>query len=407
MSEPLCDTGEAPAIHTRRKRPRITVVTSYFPIAEEPYKGHSAFQTLRFMKKDADIEVICPMSAYPRTKWLNPTGFRYRRVDLSYKPPEFKATYFEYPALPLVTRPFNGLTCAHLLKPYLLASKPDLILNYWIYPEGFAAVQLGRKYGIPVVVGSIGSDILRPGGPVSFRLMRYALRAATGVITVSEDLRQNAIKLGVAPEKVTTVLNGCDRSIFYARNRDQARVELGIPQDAELLLYVGWISPTKGLVELVDAVATLAPTHPRIKLALIGEGRFTPDLQKQAEQAGIGDRLLFLGRKSSPEVAQWLAACDLFTLPSHSEGCPNAIVESISCGRPVVSTDVGGIPELLNESCGVMVPPHRTDKLTAALHDALNRRWNNDAIASQFGRGWEAAAEETFEACCRAAAINA
>jgi teichuronic acid biosynthesis glycosyltransferase TuaC len=400
--KPAAAPETAPAVHVRRKRPRISVVTPYFPIAEEPYRGHSAFHTLRFMKSDADIEVICPIATYPPIRLLSPTGYRYRRVDLTFKPPELKATYFEYPALPVLTRPFNGLTCSRLLRPYLLASKPDVILNYWVYPEGFAAVRLGREHGIPVIVGSIGSDILRPGDPISFRLMRHTLRYATSVITVSEDLRQNAIKLGVAPERVTTVLNGCDRSVFHPRDRAQARARLGVAQDAELLLYIGWISPTKGLTELIDAAAGMVTRHPRLQVALIGEGRAQADLERQARDAGIADRILFLGRKSSPEVSEWLAACDVFTLPSHSEGCPNVIVESISCGRPVVATNIGGIPELLNSSLGIMVPPRNTEKLTAALEDALRRSWDHEGIASQFGRGWEAAAAETLEVCCRA-----
>lgn len=395
----------APAVHTRRRIPRVTVVTPYFPIAEEPYRGHSAFHTLRFMKHDADIEVICPIATYPPTRLLNPTGYRYRRVDLLYRPPDLKASYFKYPALPVVTRPFNGFTCSHLLESRLLASRPDVILNYWVYPEGFAAVRLGRKHGIPVIVGSIGSDILRPGDPVSFRLMRHTLRGATGVITVSEDLRENAIRLGVSPDRVTTILNGCDRSVFHPCDRAQARASLGVAPDAELILYIGWISPTKGLVELIDAAAALAPRHPRIQVALIGEGRSQPDLEARARAAGVADRIAFLGRKSSPEVSEWLGACDVFSLPSHSEGCPNVIVESISCGRPVVATNVGGIPELLNSTVGIMVPPHNTGKLAAALDDALGRSWDHEAIAGQFGRGWEAAAAETLAVCRRFAGM--
>jgi glycosyltransferase involved in cell wall biosynthesis len=235
--------------------------------------------------------------------------------------------------------------------------------------------------------------------------MRHTLREATHVIAVSEDLRENAIRLGVAPDRVTTVLNGCDRSVFHPRDRLAARKELGIDPADELLLFIGWISPTKGLVELVDAAAKLVAVHPRLKVALIGEGRSRASLEKQAAAAGIGDRVIFLGRKTSTEVATWLAACDVFTLPSHSEGCPNVIVESISSGRPVVATNVGGIPELLNSSCGMMIPPQNTDKLVAALHEALERRWDNEAIASQFGRGWESAAAETLEVCCRAAGM--
>lgn len=397
--------AQAPAIRIRPKRPKIAVVTPYFPIAEEPYRGHSAFQTLRRMRKYAEIEVICPITVYPKTKWLHPSGYRYRRADLSYRPPDLSTTYFEYPALPVLTRPINGLTCARHLKRYLAKAKPDVILNYWVYPEGFAAVHLGRKWRIPVIVGSIGSDILRTGDPLSFALMRHTLKEATGVITVSEDLRRNAIALGVLPERVTAVLNGCDLETFHPADLGQARRELGVATDAELLLYIGWLSPTKGLVELVDSIAALARTRPRLKLALIGEGYYQQWLEKQAAAAGILDRIVFLGSKTSPEVARWLAACDVFCLPSYSEGCPNVVVEAISSGRPVVATHVGGVPELIAPDSGLLVPPRNTEALTKALDSALTRDWNVLEISRHWRRDWDAAALETYEVCCRAAGL--
>ena len=326
--------GNAPMMAGSRKRFKVTVVTSYFPIAAEPYRGHSAYHTLRHMKDMAEIDVICPMAVYPRVKWLSPRGFRYHRPDVTYSPPEMKATYLEYPVLPIVTRPINGLTCAHYLKPYLQASKPDIILNYWIYPEGFSAVRLGREMGVPVVVGSIGSDIRRPGDPASAYLMRKTLLGASAVITVSEELRRRAIGLGVGPGKVVTVLNGCDFTIFHPRDRAEARLEAGVPADAELLLYVGWLSPTKGLEELLDAVISMAGARPRLRLALVGEGYYRKSIEERTAQVGLADRIQLLGRMDSKGVALWLGACDVFCLPSHSEGCPNAVVEAIASGAP-------------------------------------------------------------------------
>jgi glycosyltransferase involved in cell wall biosynthesis len=389
-----------------RKRLKITVITSYFPIAAEPYRGHSAYHTLRRMQKMADIEVICPMAVYPRAKWLNPRGFRYHRPDLSYSPPDMQATYLEYPVLPFVTRPINGLTCAHYLKPYLQASRPDLILNYWIYPDGFSAVRLGREMGVPVIVGSIGSDIRRPGDPVSTHLMRKTLLDATGVITVSEELRRRAIELGVVPDKVTTVLNGCDFDVFHPRDRAAERRQAGIDTDTELVLYVGWLSPTKGLAELMDAMIALGAKRPRLRLALVGEGSYRQPLADKARTAGIADRVQFLGRMDSEGVSRWLGISNVFCLPSYSEGCPNAVVEAIASGRPVVATDVGGIPELVRNGCGMLVPPMDTTRLQEALERALSTTWDEAGISKHFGRSWESAAEETYEFCRRLAGIK-
>ena len=70
-----------------------------------------------------------------------------------------------------------------------------------------------------------------------------------------------------------------------------------------------------------------------------------------------------LGRRKSGEVAQWMRAADIFCLPSHSEGCPNVIVEALACGRPIVASNVGGIPELVDEGCGILMAPRDPGKL--------------------------------------------
>src|SRR5580704_18289767 len=156
-----------------QRRMKITVVTSYFPTSARPYGGNSAFHTLRFLQSHASIEVICPQERYPNIRGLKPS--RYEPADLAWRPPELKPTYFEYPAIPILTRPFNGRVCAHILLPYVRLSRPDLILNYWLYPDGYAAVRVGRELGVPVIVGAIGSDLRRRNDPLTVRLVRQTM----------------------------------------------------------------------------------------------------------------------------------------------------------------------------------------------------------------------------------------
>jgi glycosyltransferase involved in cell wall biosynthesis len=380
---------------------KIAVVTSYFPIAADPTGGNSAYQTLRRLRNLAEVEVFCPLASYPRAKWLWPRGYRYHRPDLDYQPAEVKTTYFEFPTLPVVGRPFNGLVCAHFLEPYLSKMRPDVILNYWIYPEGFSAVRVARKLRVPTIIGCIGSDLRVPGDPITFRLVQRTLRRAGAILTVSEELRQRALELGVPAGQVTTILNGCDFSVFHPGDRADARRKLGVDPAAELLVYVGRISEPKGMAELTGAMIALAPTHPLLRVALIGEGAYRGVMEAGAAAAGIADRFLFPGRLPAGPIADWLSACDIFCFPSHTEGCPNAIVEAIACGCPVVATNVGGIPELVDESCGILVPAHDSGKLAAALEQALAKRWDRARISTHLGRGWDTVAKETYALCCR------
>lgn len=380
---------------------KIAVVTSYFPVAGDPHRGHSAYQTLLLLRNRANVEVICPMARYPRWKWLSPRKFRYRRPDLNFQPEGIRTTYLEYPALPFLSRPFNGLVCARMLEPYLRAMRPDVILNYWLYPEGFSATRIGRKLGIPVVVGSIGSDLRLPDDAITFWLTRRTLQKADAILTVSEELRRRALELGVLPRKLTAILNGCDFSIFHPADRGEARRELGVEADAQLLVYVGRISLAKGMKELTETMISLAPSHPRLRVALIGEGNYRAAMESQAAEAGISGRFLFPGTLGSSQIAGWHAASDIFCFPSHSEGCPNVVVEALACGRPVVTTNVGGIPELVDESCGIMVPPRDTSALAQALGRALAWEWRPELIAAHLGRNWETVADETYELCAR------
>ena len=98
-------------------------------------------------------------------------------------------------------------------------------------------------------------------------------------------------------------------------------------------------------------------------------------------------------------MARWLAASDLLCLPSHSEGCPNVVLEALYSGRPVVATDVGGTPELVDDTCGILVPKGDVPALADALARALARSWDADVISRTHGRTWDDVARETFEVC--------
>ena len=379
-------------------RMRITVVTSYFPTSARPYGGRSAYETLRLLKRWADIQVVCPLTAYPKLEWLTPN---YDPPDLTYQPRGLETTYFQYPAIPVVTRPVNGLVCEEYLLPYVRDSRPDLILNYWLYPEGYSAVRVGRTLGVPVIVGAIGSDLRRISDAYVRHLVSKTLRDAAGVITVSEELRQRAIAMGALPSRVAAILNGCDEAVFRPGGRDEARRLLGLDRSGKMILYAGNLLPAKGLAELLQAFVGLARSQPDLRLALLGEGVLGEKLEARARAAGVSGRLIIPGAQESAKVAHWMRASDVFCLPSYSAGCPNVVIEALSCGRPIVATDVGGVPELVKAGCGILVPPRNPEKLRAALDAALSTRWDAGRVSAAFRRDWEEVAEETFAVCRR------
>jgi teichuronic acid biosynthesis glycosyltransferase TuaC len=377
-------------------RLKVTVVTSDFPIPAEPFRGHSEYQILLELSKLADVNVLCPFPRYPR--WFQPS-YDYRAPDLSFSPPGVATRYFEYPALPGLTRCINGLVCANYLEPYFRENPPDVACNFWLYPEGFATVTVARRLGIPAIVGSIGSDLNRIPDPASKWLTRLAMHRASFVVTKSDHLRQRAILMGINDRKVRTVRNGCDPSVFHLADRVAARAQLAIDVSAELVLFVGRLDAKKGIVELLEAFASVASHRPRLLLAYIGDGPGCEQLQGRARRLALEHRIILMGPCPSHKVAQWLAAANVLALPSYNEGYPNVVIEALSCGRPVIATNVGGILELVNEESGVLVSPRDSRALAHAIETALERPWDEQLISAQFHRGWDEAAREMLSIC--------
>jgi glycosyltransferase involved in cell wall biosynthesis len=177
---------------------------------------------------------------------------------------------------------------------------------------------------------------------------------------------------------------------------------LGLAEDAEMVLYVGRLVAEKGLRELLDAAGRLHGSRPRLQLALVGEGPLRTELQALASATGVP--VHFAGAQPPAEVARWMAASNLVTLPSYSEGHPNVLVEALACGRPVVATPVGGIPEVVDASSGLLVPVRDAAALATGLTQALQRDWDSSTLAARFSRSWQQVAQETLQACEQALA---
>ncbi len=376
---------------TASGKPRLAVVTPFFPLGTRPHQGRSTYQMMVALRERFELTVVCPIPNYPQ--WMTPRHYDYRRVDVNDRVPLVESRYLSFPALPGLTRPINGATCAHYIEPALEEINPDVILNFWIYPQGRGALLAGRRLGIPVVVGAIGSDLNAVPAVISRRLAARTMREADHVITKSEALRQRAIAMGVAAERVTTVHNGCDHRLFAPRPRADARRGLNLSEQEEVVVFVGRLEQAKGVTELLEACLALRPRRPQLRVVYVGDGPAQQRLSETAEQRNAG-WVRFAGDQDPLQVAQWLAAANLLALPSYAEGCPNVVLEALSCGRPVVASDVGGIPELVDERCAVLVQPRDVAALALALEKALTHTWSEAAIAAQFGRKWEDVAEE-------------
>ena len=373
---------------------RVAVITDYFPTSVQPWAGHSAYQTLLELSRKCTVEVFYPESVYPAI--LTPKSRTYASLDRTHAVPGIPTHYLPFRALPLVTRPINGWLAARAVKKKVKAFRPDVILSYIVYPDGFAAVRVGKSLRVPAVLTAIGSDLNRIPGVLVRQLTRYALKNAGAVFTVSSDLLHTARRLGAPERRSMAILNGCDTAKFRPRDRSAARLALNVPQGQEVVLYVGRLDVRKGLNELVEAVAVLRRDRPAVHLYIVGEGADRVILNAAVARCHLEADTTFVPSCTTDRVALWMAAADLVTLPSYKEGCPNVILEALASGRPVVATNVGGIPELMDGSSGRLIPPNDVPSLTVALDEVLSARWDADELANRHERSWSDVSDDVF-----------
>jgi glycosyltransferase involved in cell wall biosynthesis len=372
---------------------KVAVVTAHFPSLERPTDGRSAYQTLRTLSLQTAVRVFYPSATYPSL--LKRKNASCRSCNTSFNPPNgVEVDYYDYPALPFISRPFNGWIAAHALADHVRAFAPDLIMSYFLYPDAFAALQIGKALSIPVIAWGVGSDVHNIGDRISAMHTRSVLREADFLVMVSSDLRERAITMGAAPERALTILNGCDLSVFHVADRLDARTKLHIDPWSKAVVYVGRMDLKKGLRELVDSAAMLHPEIPDLQVYLVGEGPDKHAIESLIRSNDAAGYVHAMPPCTFNEVAVWMAAADVVTLPSYMEGCPNVVLEALACGRPVVATNVGGIPEIMNNDYGELVPPRDTPALARALASVLDRTWDAEAISAHCSRGWSDVASE-------------
>jgi glycosyltransferase involved in cell wall biosynthesis len=276
--------------------------------------------------------------------------------------------------------------------------KPDLIFAAWAYPDGWAAIDLGYRYDLPVAIKVHGSDVLwapRFSRSICHRT-REALCRADAVVAVSHDLAEKVRAFGVNPNRISVLYDGVDLSRFYPGSRTEARGRLGLKFSGPVLLYAGRMVPVKGVDVFLKALQRLVNSGTQFQCVLIGEGPIRCQHMRWATSHGLNDHVRFIGEQPQHALPDWFRAADLFVLPSHSEGLPCVLLESIACGTRFVASRVGGIPELARSNHDLLFTPGDDLDLASKLRDAIQRLPQTE-IDRSVARSHETAASELAE----------
>ncbi|WP_051328303.1 glycosyltransferase family 4 protein [Desulfatirhabdium butyrativorans] len=386
----------------------VVLFTNAFPNAVEPQRGAFTLQIARAMKDLTDVDVVAPLPFAP--KW---TARRHPIAGVA-AVEEIEGLCVHHPrylVLPKIAGATHAATLALAALPMIRAiqrqHRIDLINAHWIYPDGVAAVWIGRRMGIPVYLTALGCDInAYPKMKLRKPQIVWALRHARGLGAVSRNLADGMAALlqerhgrnGIRPERggkkpdIRVIPNGVDGHRFFPLPAIEARNRLGLEPEGPVVLTVGSQDEVKGTRYLIEAVAMLEEV-PGLRLVLVGDGPLRGRLERLGEALGISGRVRFAGKRDHAEIPLWMNAADVFCLPSLREGHPNVVMEALACGIPVVASDVGAVSEVLRPEAGIVVPPADAAALARALRSALQRNWGRDTIRNTVcGASWEACA---------------
>ncbi len=257
------------------------------------------------------------------------------------------------------------------LRSELRKANPAVVHTHGYY-AGTIGRTAGKLAGIPRMIHHVHSTYIGYEAR-HHRMERWLSRFTHRVLCCSVAVKDFVVATEqIKGERLQVVYNGVELQAAADTARDDIRREFGISDTAPLLITVASLQPHKGHRFLLEAMPIIHADQPDVELLLVGEGPLRKDLETQASELGIQDRVHFAGRRS--DVVDLLTAADLFVLPSSErEGLGIAIVEAMACGLPVIGSDIGGIPEVIQDGeTGLLVPPATPDKLAAAILQLLN-----------------------------------
>jgi glycosyltransferase involved in cell wall biosynthesis len=380
---------------------RVLTFTALYPNKVNPLQGIFIHQRVKHLARRLgnSVEVIAPVPYFP--SWLPVSRWRqFGQIPREEIIDGVHIHHPRYPFLPGISMPAHGmlmyLASLSLARRLHLEKQFDCIDAHFVYPDGFAAVHLGKKLGLPVVVSARGTDInLYPSFRIIRPMLRWTLTNAAGIIAVSADLKNKMIALGTPETKIQVISNGVDTERFQPIDARSARKHLHLPEEASIVVSVGSLIESKGHHLLIAAVGKLSERLPKLQLYIIGEGVYRAKLEELVREKKLQDRVFLPGNRPNEELSLWFSAANLGCLASSREGWPNVVPEALACGTPVLATPAGGIPEIMSSPELGMLVERDVQSIAVGLKRALTKPWNRAEIARRSrSRSWDAVAAE-------------
>ena len=356
---------------------KIMVISTMFPTKLRPTSGIFLANLMKELSQKVDqLIIITPRPYIPKfltqikKKWMkwriDPMIYRENRMEII-RP---FVLYFRSDKLRGISSILSYYSLIYSLRKYLINERIELIIGHRIIPEGIIATYLGKNFNVPVISWAIGSDIhyIAKRSMLNFYYTKKCLKNSTRILTTSRELEKCVKKISNGFIEINTFYRGINLTNFQdLNNKDIFKKKLKLKIHSKYILFIGRLTRNKGIYELAEAFINISKKHSDYNLLLIGEEIEKENLVKLFKNAGILDKVSFKGIIPHKEIAYYMNVSDLLLFPSWNEGLPNVVMEAMACGLPVVTSNVGGIPEIvINNITGLSVPAKNVGKLTEA-----------------------------------------
>ena len=370
---------------------RVLTLATLFPDATRPNFGvFVERQTLGLAAlPGVDLRVVAPIGLPP---WPLSRHAHYRAFATVPAAELWKGVPVARPrflTLPGTGGRFHAMALRQRLVPLLTAIRRDFAFDVidaeFFFPDGPAAIALGRRFGVPVSIKARGADIHHWGHGATGAQVRRAGQAADGLLAVSQAMRGDMAAIGLPQSRIAVHLTGVDLDRFVPLDRTAAKAALGVA--GPLIVSLGALIARKGHDVVVKAMTDL----PGATLMIAGEGPARSALIADIARLGLGERVRLLGSVPHGEMPALLAAADVMALASASEGLANAWVEALACGTPIVITKAGGAADVVTDPLYGRIVERTPTAFAAAISALLTLPPDQSAVRQGAARfTWEA-----------------
>jgi glycosyltransferase involved in cell wall biosynthesis len=347
---------------------RLLFLSNLYPNLAYPNQATFNFQQVQALSEWFDVSVMSPIP------WVDLVAVKSVRNDSR---EDTVSTFPIYWYTPGILRSLYGqmmFSSVAATAEKMHRNRPfDLVFGAWLYPDGWAAGRLAKRWNIPFYQKVHGTDVnrLAARGPLT-KASLSGIGECHGVICVSQALKTKLVDLGVPEDKCHVVYNGVDSSIFFPMPKIEAREQLGISEKGKIILFVGNLLATKGLGELAAAFGRIARSRSDVRLVVVGVGAWKEQFRGRLRREGVIGKVELPGSINHRDIGKYMNAADILCLPSYMEGVPNVILEALACNTLVVATAVGGVPELARDENRIfLAQPKNSDSIYSELIRAL------------------------------------